>query len=67
MKVLSVTDPSGKKNERFKPIAEYQAGLCLLKVGRSDAAKGHFQRVVELYPESPFAAKAEKMLAQGAM
>ncbi len=67
MKALSVTDPSGKQSKPFKPIAEYQAGLCLLKVGRLEAARAHFQRVLELYPASPFAAKAAAMLAEGAM
>ncbi len=63
--MLSVTDPSQKKNKPFKPMAQFKAGLCLLKTGRPEAARNHFKRVVELYPDSPVAAKAQQMLAKG--
>lgn len=62
LKVVSVTDPSGKRNARFKPRAELMAGLCLHKRGRGDAARGHFERVIKLAPESKHAGRARQMM-----
>ena len=67
MKVMTVTDPSGKKRAPFMAEAELKAGMCLLKVNRFEPARKHFERVVELYPDSPQAARVQEMLDQGAM
>ncbi len=67
MKVLTVTDPSGKQRAPFMAEAEFKAGMCLLKVNRPEPARKHFERVLELYPDSPEAATAREMLSEGAM
>ncbi len=67
MKVLTVTDPSGKKNAPFMAEAEFKVGMCLLKTNRPEPARRHFNRVLALYPDSPEAARAQEILDQGAM
>lgn len=44
-------------------VAHLQLGLCLVNLGDSEAAKGHFEQVVNLAPESEHAATAEEMLS----
>ncbi len=62
LKVVSVTDPSGKRNAKLKPGAEFKAGLCLQRTGRGDAARDHFERVIALAPDSGYAERARRML-----
>ncbi len=61
-KVMSVTDPSGRKNAKLKPKAELRAGQCLMKMGRPEAARKHFEIVLTQYADSPAARKAKELL-----
>ena len=64
-KVMTVTDPSQKRNREIRPIAQYKAGLCCRATGRESAARRHFMNVVEKYPEHQAAKMAAAALAEG--
>jgi tol-pal system protein YbgF len=41
------------------PDAQFQIGICLLKIGNAEAAKAVFRKVQEFYPKSPKALQAQ--------
>ena len=44
--------------------AQFQIGICLLKIGNSEAAKAAFRKVQEFYPKSPRALQAQAELSK---
>ena len=51
-------------NSNKKPDAQYKLGLCYLRKGDNQKAAEELNRLRELYPNSPYSARAAELLSK---